>query len=93
MASDFDRVKKGHEVAKFEFIITELDLALTFCDTALSASTAEKADRNLNNAKQAFQSTICFLKDADLTPSMSKAIGEKTFCLGLKLQELEQRSH
>ena len=91
--SEFDRVKKGHEVAKFEFIVTELELAMTFCDTALSATTSEKADRNLEHAKQAFQSAIRFLKDADLTPSMSKAIGEKTFCLGLKLQEMEHRSH
>jgi hypothetical protein len=44
---DFDRARASHETTRFQFILTELDLATTFCEMALSARRGGKARRNL----------------------------------------------
>jgi hypothetical protein len=92
MPQNFDEAKKSYELATFTFIETELGLAMTFCEIALSAETAEKADRNLDHARQAFHSAIRFLQDAPLPAEMSKTLHEKTLRLGLMLQGLLERS-
>jgi len=50
---DFDELKWAHEVAKFQFVLTELELAITFAETAASADSDAKATRNIENARRA----------------------------------------
>src|SRR5262249_25696161 len=46
----------SYQKARFQFIMTELDLGITFCRLALSTKSNEAAVRNANNAMRAYDS-------------------------------------
>jgi len=50
---DFDELKWAYELAKYQFVLTELELAITFAETAASADSDAKATRNIENARRA----------------------------------------
>ena len=58
------------EFARFQFIITELDLALT----SLSAEDTAKAERNAENAKLAYRTAARFRDKAPLSLDMNREI-------------------
>jgi hypothetical protein len=62
---------------RYQFISTELDLALTFADIARSTNDEARSERNLDYAKKALRSARQLLAEATLTPSMSDDINEK----------------
>jgi hypothetical protein len=68
---------QAYEVAQFQFIVTELDLALTFLNIAESAEDNDKAARNMEHAWRAYGAATKFLENAKLTAEMSHAIEEK----------------
>jgi hypothetical protein len=68
--------------AQFEFIVTELDLALTFWDLANSTLDEQRATRNLKHAKEAYTAAIHFLNDARLDRARRRVVHGK-------LQQLE----
>jgi hypothetical protein len=70
-------IKERNDEARFRFIITELDLALTFYDIARSSENGAKAERNLAHARTAYQGAMRFLKDANLTAKMRADIEER----------------
>lgn len=74
---DFDELKWAHEVAKFQFVLTELELAITFAETAASADSDEKATRNIENARRAYKAAMKFAAGARFTPQMTERIVEK----------------
>jgi hypothetical protein len=67
---DFDDVRENQRAAQFDFILTELDMAITFCETALAADTTAKADRNRKHASDAYAAAIHFAEKARFTPKM-----------------------
>jgi len=67
---------------QFEFIVTELDLALTFWDIANSTLDEGRATRNLKHAKKAYTAAIRFLNDAPLDRARRRVVHGK-------LQQLE----
>jgi hypothetical protein len=73
----FQELKKTQEALRYQFILTELDLALTFAGVAHSTDDEARSERNLDHAKKAFRSAKQFLAEASLTPSMSDDINEK----------------
>jgi hypothetical protein len=75
--SNFHKAKKAHDTAKFQFIVAELDLAITFAQVAKCSSTSEKYERNLQNASQAYASATTFLKQADLSVAMGAQINAR----------------
>jgi hypothetical protein len=82
---NFEKLRQGHEAAKVGFIITELDLAITFADRAKSADEDETASRNLHNAERAYDAAKRFLQKADgLDANVAKEIETKI----KRLQEL-----
>jgi hypothetical protein len=75
--SNFHKAKNAHDTAKFQFIVAELDLAITFVQVAKSSSTSEKYERNIQNAMQAHASATTFLKEANLSVAMGARIDAK----------------
>jgi hypothetical protein len=73
-----------------EFINVELELGITFCEIAASASDAEKSQRNMLHAKQAYEAAVHFMRTADGSGSLKKQIEEKMTRLQSLLNELQQ---
>jgi hypothetical protein len=55
-------LRRQHRAAGIDFINTELDLAITFCESANSTSSSARADRNIINAKNAYYSAMRFIE-------------------------------
>jgi hypothetical protein len=86
--SNFQEAKNAYNAAKFEFIVVELDLAVTFVLVAKSLVASEKYERNIQNARQAYASATTFLKKADLSVEMGAQINAKLARLEHLLGEL-----
>jgi len=76
-------LNETHEAAKFQFINTELDLAFTYLGVATTTDDTEKAERNMEHAKQAYAAAMRFLEGAALSPQMHQEISEKLERLGV----------
>jgi secreted protein with Ig-like and vWFA domain len=88
---DLDSAKKAHEIAKFQFINTELDLAITFAMTAKSSRGATaKFERNLAHASEAHDSAKRFLDSANLSAEMVAQVQVKLARLQHLLAELSR---
>jgi hypothetical protein len=77
---DFDHVKENQRAAQADFILTELDMAITFCETALVADTTAKADRNRKHANDAYATAIHFMEQVGLTAKMVSEINGMKHC-------------
>jgi hypothetical protein len=75
--SDDDRIKQRHHSAKYQFVMTELDLAITFAKISLSAEDPDKAERNRGHADQAFAAARHFVRGANLTRKMRLEVEER----------------
>lgn len=71
------RIKEQHETTKYQFVLTELDLAITFGEIALSAKDEWKAERNEINAKRAYSVAKHFFRDASFTGKMNREIAPR----------------
>jgi len=83
---DFDELKWAHEVAKFQFVLTELELAITFAETAASADSDAKATCNIENARRAYNAAMKFAEGARFTPQMTQSIVEKVHQISVLLE-------
>lgn len=83
-----EKIREQHEAARFNFISTELDLALTFCRIALSSADPGKHERNAYYAEQAYSSATHFLDRSELTARERDEIGDKMAGLEQLLGEL-----
>jgi len=81
-----------HQVVRFHFIVTELDLAITFSDIALTAATDKKAQRNTGHARLAYDSAMRFLEGAQMTTKMRQSIDERVKRVEQMLRKLDRRS-
>ncbi len=68
-----------HRQAAVESINVGLDLAFTFCQLALSTDNLGRADRNINNAKQALQGALSVEKRVAFRLRDKQIIDEKIF--------------
>ena len=85
--ANYAKLKQRHEATRFDFVLTELDLAITYWEIADSPdSTTSKAERNLENARQAYDSAIRALKDAKLPRDQRQQVEEKIQRLAPMLQ-------
>jgi len=85
-----DELRQSHEVLRFDFVRVELDLAITFCEIALSAETETKARRNTTHARRAYSSAMRFLEGASLTNLMGLEINQRIERLGAMLESLDR---
>jgi hypothetical protein len=91
MNGNYDMLRRDHQALCLEFISTELDLAITFCEMAISAHDPHKSERNANNAKRAFAAAL-HRSEARATGSKSTPeIDEKFRRLERLLAELETK--
>ena len=86
-----NRIRRQHDAAKYQFVITELDLAITFGEIALSSGDQRKAERNAENAKRAHSSAQRFLRDAHFDEKMGREVNYRLAHIARLLQLLENR--
>jgi hypothetical protein len=72
LQSRFTAAQRVQRAAAADFVSTELDLAMTFCNIALSSHNLNKVRRNIQNATKAHNSALHFLDDVH--PSRSAAL-------------------
>ena len=77
VAREYESLRDAHEEAKIRFIVTELDLALTFCRLASSADNDDMARLNTTNARKAYGSATRFLAGATMTSQIRRDIDDK----------------
>ncbi len=70
------------------FVQMELEMAETFATIALQSDDREKAARNKQSARKAYDIALHFLAPATLTEDQEKEIPEKLASLRSHLQEL-----
>lgn len=89
---DYDDLLQTHEQLKLQFINTELDLAVTFCEMALGSQDSEKVERNSTNARRAYQAAMKRLGEISVTKP-NHAIAEKTKRVEELLTDLKRNEH
>lgn len=85
-------LRERSDTLRFEFIASELDLAVTFCDGAASTSDPEKRARNLAQAEKAYQSAKHFLEGQRLSEPMHRTIQGKVSALESLLRKARERT-
>ena len=84
---DFYELQREQEAAKFRFVLMELEIAITFAQSALNSDSEEKAARNVTNSKRAYGAAIKFLQRSAITPEMSKLVSDRIQRLSTLLGE------
>ena len=70
-------LEERQKIVRVEFVEVELDLAVTFCQIALSSGESEKIERNKAHAEEAFESAMHFLNTAEAPEPLKERIEEK----------------
>lgn len=63
MNEEFERIKTDLQHSSLLFVKAELELARTFCEIGKEADDPQKRERNLENAKKAFQAAVRVYRD------------------------------
>lgn len=85
------RLEERQKLLRAEFVEVELDLAVTFCQIALSSGESEKMERNKAHAEEAFESAMRFLKTAEAREPLKERIEEKLAHLRGLLDEVHKK--
>jgi len=93
LQKEHEKLASNHNEAKYRFILTELDLAITFCDVALSSDDRAKATRNTENARQAYKAATHFLEDANFSDQVKAHLHEKVAKLRSLLRRVDRHEH
>jgi thioredoxin-like negative regulator of GroEL len=79
------RLRHKYEANRLQFIVAELDLAITFCQIATTTNDQARYDRNISNAQQAYAAAVHFLRSNRVETSLDLAIEEKLSVLSAML--------
>lgn len=82
----------SYEATKYNFIVSELDLAMTFCDIAFNSDNRAKSQRNTENARRAYDAAEHFLQDAHFSRDMKLNVRQKLEKLKVMLEKLDRHS-
>ena len=74
-----------------EFLLIELDLAVTFCEVGLATRDFVRAERNADNARAALQAVLHAKENLSLTDRERQAVLTKTSKAVFLLVQLERR--
>ena len=85
------KAQQARESFGAQSIIAELDLAITFCQIALTSRSALRADRNVENANRALDAVARMRQRIRLTQDEEKEVTEKTSTLTSLLEQLKSR--
>lgn len=72
--------------AALEFLLTDLDLAMTFLDLADTSTIPETVQRNRHNARRAYDAVLHHLPKLVLTISERQAIEKKLSVLRMRIE-------
>jgi|SRR5690242_20106394 hypothetical protein len=84
-------LKDRFDESRFQFIMSELELAITFCRVAATSSSNTKSDRNAQNAQKAYRAARHFLVESDLSKSERQNVHDKVKQLNVSLKQLRHR--
>ena len=88
----FEELRRDQEALRYQFISTELDLALTFVSISQSTDDAERSERNLDHAQKAIEGARKYLGETNLTMSMREPLVEKLQSLEPLIEAYLRRS-
>jgi len=74
---DARELKRKFEEAKAQFILSELSLAVTFCEIAESTRDPERAQINRANARRAYEAAAYYLQNVWVTTAEETEIQAK----------------
>ncbi len=74
MDEKYRRGRDGYEAARYQFVITELELAFTFANIAASKDGSDGAQRNLGHARQAYDAAIHHLNERPMNPQRRREV-------------------
>ena len=77
--------------ASIEFVLTDLDIAMTLMDVASTTTVDETAQRNHQNARTAYDSMLRLLPHIKLNASQHYALDEKLAILKARLESVGQQ--
>lgn len=77
---------------RFEFVVSELDLAITFCHSAAATRDPERSRKNKDRADEAYSSARHFLERDGLSEPMRQTVQSKVFELESLLRD-QRRQH
>jgi hypothetical protein len=87
--SHYEELRRGQEHLRYQFISTELDLALTFVGISQSTDDEQRSERNLNHARKAVETARKYLGETNLTAGMREELVENL----QKLEPLVESDH
>ncbi len=87
LKEELEHTRAAYEDVLYNFIIAEMDLALTFAKVAVSADDIEKRERNLQYARRAYKSAMECANEHPLSQPMNQVIESRV----RKLDEVLQR--
>jgi hypothetical protein len=91
---DYHRqLKRNLALTRYQFVVTELDLAITFCEIALSAEGKDKLQRNAGHAERAYQAATRFLDRSTLSEEMHREIEDRISTLQVLLDQLPDKTN
>jgi hypothetical protein len=70
------QLRQTYEAIRFQFVIVELDLAITYCRIAVATTDHARFSRNIANAERAYSAAAYFL-DGNLNPVENRDIRAK----------------
>ena len=68
----WQRTRKDYQLVRDQFVLTELDLAITFAERALLSRNTDTTQRNILLAQEAYSVANRFLSQASLTWKMKQ---------------------
>ena len=80
-------MREASNAVHVDFVLTELDLGITFCELAQSAQDEETKERNIRNARKAYDA-LHFLEGLNLSKAEQQLIKEKASRLKSLLEQL-----
>lgn len=84
-------LEEQQKLIRAEFVEVELDLAITFCQIALSSGDTEKMERNEGHAEEAYESAMRFLSALPAPEPLQNQIEDKLAHLRSLLDELRRK--
>lgn len=83
-----ENLKGRHDAAIAQFVSTEVDLALTFCEMASSSANSEDSERRIQRAYEAYRSARHYLGKMDASDGVKKQIREQVLRLKKSLDKV-----
>ena len=74
----------------FEFLLTDIDTALTFMDVAESTDKADIRKRNYANARKAYDTVLRFMQNQPIDDDQREKLASKLTLLKSRLQNAGQ---